>query len=414
MILGILVSNLYSIVSGKADNDEVSVISNLIYAFCWSFGAVLQGEDDVTKFDNAIRKAIKESEIFGGKIALIEKCNIFQQTFDPKLKMWVDRESPFAAILDLIKCLLEADKPVILVGDLETKILLRNLESQWATGDNGENGTVLKMTIGSQTTKETCMDKLTALFVRQDEYHLQPSDSKRLLWMVRQLETRQIEPENCLISMIADIAKNKTIYIKETGYRRKKMNQLAFIGQIHKFEGTELLNSFQELNYFHILSAKTCTPSTILSKQNLGPSIPQDILDSTLAIHNDLSAAFAENFYDSNSSGRILSLHSLETILRCVKFPATLLSVGQEHLSEEQAKEDKLDEEEAFRKVWRANVQQHLYLPLWTQSDRDTVRGILSNHDVVIDESTEVNIFQKTIGNLHFRISGFRLPAYRI
>ena len=82
--------------------------------------------------------------------------------------------------------------------------------------------------------------------------------------------------------------------------------------------------------------------------------------------------------------------------------------------SKKESEEDKLDEEEAFRKVWRANVQQHLYLPLWTQSDRDTVRGILSNHDVVIDESTEVNIFQKTIGNLHFRISGFRLPAYRI
>ena len=401
---------IYSIASGRADNDEVSIISNLIYAFCWSFGAVLQGEDDVTKFDNAIRKAIKESEIFQ-KIALIEKCNIFQQTFDPKLKMWVDKESPFAAILDLIKSLLENDKPVILVGDLETKIILRILESQWST-DNEDNGSVLKMTIGSQTTKETCMDMLTALFVRQDEYHLQPADSKRLLWMVRQLETRQIQRENCLISMIADIAKNKSIYVKETGYRRKKMNHLAFIGQIHKFEGTELLSSFQELNYFHVLSAKTCTPSAILSKQNLGPNIPQDILDLTLAIHNDLSAAFAENNAVSSSSGRILSLHSLETILRCLKidFAPSISSVsssspGDGNDASDKA-ESKLEEEELIRSAWRGNVKQHLYLPLWTQNDRDTVRQIIGQHDVAIDEAKEVNVFQKTIGHIEQAIDG--------
>ena len=399
---------IYNIVSGRADNDEVSIISNLIYAFCWSFGAVLQEEDDVTKFDNAIRKAIKESEIFQ-KIALIEKCNIFQQTFDPKLKIWEDKESPFAAILELIKCLLANDKPVILVGDLETKIILRILESQWA--DNEDNGSVLKMTIGSQTTKETCMDMLTAMFVRQDEYHLQPADGKRLLWMVRQLETRQIQRENCLISMIADIAKNKTVYVKESGYRRKKMNHLAFIGQINKFEGTELLGSFQELNYFHVLSAKICTPSAVLSKQNLGPNIPQDILDLTLAIHNDLSIAFAENNAASSSSGRILSLHSLETILRCVKLNSPYTSSSSavaagDGNDDACDKENKLEEEESIRSAWRENVKQHLYLPLWTQSDRDTVRKILAQHDVTIDESNEVNIFQKTCGHIEKAIDG--------
>ena len=162
---------IYNLVAGKSDNDEVSVISNLIYAFCWSYGAVLQDEADVTKFDNAMRKAIKESEIFQ-KISLIEKCNIFQQVFDPKLKMFVDKETPINAILDLVKTLLENDKPVILVGDLETRIILRNLESQW--NESGQTGGVLKMTFGSQTTKENCMEKLTKLFTRQDEYHLQP------------------------------------------------------------------------------------------------------------------------------------------------------------------------------------------------------------------------------------------------
>ena len=139
-----------------------------------------------------------------------------------------------------------------------------------------------------------------------------------LLWMVRQMETREIQNENCLISMLADIAKNKTIYVKETGYRRKKMNKLAFIGQIHRVYGTDLLTTFKELNYFNVLSAKSCTPNVILTRQNLGSNIPQDVLDLTLAIHNDLASAFSEsNVTVGGNPGRTISLQSLETILRC-------------------------------------------------------------------------------------------------
>ena len=155
--------------------------------------------------------------------------------------------------------------------------------------------------------------------------------------------------------------------------------------------GTDLLTTFKELNYFNVLSAKSCTPNVILTRQNLGANIPQDVLDLTLAIHNDLASAFSEsNVTVCGNPGRTISLQSLETILRCLKFS------------------DPLDDE-AIRTSWKVLLQQHLYLPLWTQSDREIVRQILKNHDVAIDESND-NIFQRTMGHIEDAIrSGRRL-----
>ena len=60
----------------------------------------------MTRFDAAIRKVFKEVDIFQ-KITLQEKCAVFQQKYDSKLKMWIDMESPFAAIMEIITLLLE-------------------------------------------------------------------------------------------------------------------------------------------------------------------------------------------------------------------------------------------------------------------------------------------------------------------
>ena len=67
------------------------------------FTAIIN-ETDVTRFDSAIRKVFKEVDIFQ-KITLQEKCTIFQQRYDSTLKMWVDMESPFAAIMEIITLL---------------------------------------------------------------------------------------------------------------------------------------------------------------------------------------------------------------------------------------------------------------------------------------------------------------------
>ena len=91
---------IFRLIAETADNDEVSILGIFLYAFCWSFGATLQEEDDVAKFDTAIRKILKEAEIFQ-KISLVEKTNIFQQKFDVKKKAWVDVDHPVNAVLEV-------------------------------------------------------------------------------------------------------------------------------------------------------------------------------------------------------------------------------------------------------------------------------------------------------------------------
>lgn len=299
----------------QSDNDELSVLSNLIYALCWSFGATLQDEEDVAKFDSAIRKVVKEVDLFQ-KIAILEKSNIFQQKFDPKMKMWVDMEHPINAIIEVIHLLLQADHPVIVVGHLETRIILRNLESKWQTE---VGGSVLKMNFGSEMSKDICMQQLIQRLSKKGEAHLEPSDEKKLLWMVRQLETRKAQKEGCLMSMLCDVAKNKTIYSKESGFRRKKIKDISLIGQIDRSKGAEVLSSFADLNYFNILSAKGCTPNTIVTPNNFDSSMPQDVFDATLAIHLDLVSAFNQSPLNSENPGKMLSLHQLENIIRCLK-----------------------------------------------------------------------------------------------
>ena len=84
--------------------------------------SAITNETDVTRFDAAIRKVFKEVDIFQ-KITLQEKCAVFQQKYDSKLKMWIDMESPFAAIMEIITLLLENNQPVI-IGMISHKISL--------------------------------------------------------------------------------------------------------------------------------------------------------------------------------------------------------------------------------------------------------------------------------------------------
>ena len=249
-------------------------------------------------------------------------------------------DHPINAILEVVLLLLNNGHPVIVAGGLETRIILRNLQSKWT-------GSVLKLNFGSEMSMHNCMHQLTQHLSRKGENHLQPSDGRKLLWMVRQLETSRVQREGCMMSMLCDIAKNKTIYSRESGFRRKKLVDVSFIGQIDRIKGAEMLSTFAELNYFNIVSAKGCTPTAIIAPpSNLESGMPQDVFDATLAIYSDLGTAFGQNQLNSNNPGKMLSLHELENSIRCLK------SSGVS------------DEEEA-RKQWRQMLFQNLYLPLW-------------------------------------------------
>ena len=256
--------------------------------------------------------------------------------------MWVDVEHPINAILDICLLLLKNGHPVIVTGGLETRIILRNLQTKW------QPNSVLKLNFGSEMSMDNCMSQLTQHLSRKGENHLQPSEKgQKLLWMVRQLETSRVQPEGCLMSMLCDIAKNKTIYSRESGFRRKKLVDVSFIGQIDRIKGADMLSTFAELNYFNILAAKGCTPNAIIaSPSNLESVMPQDLFDTTLAIYQDLGSAFGQNQLNSNNPGKMLSLHELENCMRCLKTS------------------DINDEDEA-RKQWRQMLFQNLYLPLW-------------------------------------------------
>ena len=71
---------IYSLLAAQVtgEEDEMIVFSNLLYAFCWSFGATLQDQVDVAKFDTVVRKVTKEVDVFA-KVALLEKINILHQ-----------------------------------------------------------------------------------------------------------------------------------------------------------------------------------------------------------------------------------------------------------------------------------------------------------------------------------------------
>ena len=77
---------IYSLLAAQVtgEEDEMIVFSNLLYAFCWSFGATLQDQVDVAKFDTVVRKVTKEVDVFA-KVALLEKINIFNVSADPFL-----------------------------------------------------------------------------------------------------------------------------------------------------------------------------------------------------------------------------------------------------------------------------------------------------------------------------------------
>ena len=121
------------------------------------FTAIIN-ETDVTRFDSAIRKVFKEVDIFQ-KITLQEKCTIFQQRYDSTLKMWVDMESPFAAIMEIITLLVENDQPVIIVGELETRLVLRSLENK-LLDDQQEKKIVVNMTLSSEMKKSQCLENI--------------------------------------------------------------------------------------------------------------------------------------------------------------------------------------------------------------------------------------------------------------
>ena len=323
-------------------------------------------ETDVTRFDSAIRKVFKEVDIFQ-KITLQEKCTIFQQRYDSTLKMWVDLESPFAAIMEIITLLVENDQPVIIVGELETRLVLRSLENKLR--ESQAEKIVVNMTLSSEMKKSQCLENILSQLERKGEMYMQPPGGKKLVAIIKQLESRKLSDDGNLLTMLADLCKNKNIYTKDN--RPKKIQNVAMIGQIVRSKGMELLATFDEVNYFNILSAKGCTPNAIIMQQNIGDLIPQKILDATLTIHDGLVKAFSDsNNPDLDSPAKLLSFKNLDNVIRC-------LNIQQ------------LQDKTAIKKEWTTMLYQNLYLPLWSSKDRQKVKDILSKCEVDLSEAEQ-------------------------
>ena len=331
-----------------------------------NFTAIIN-ETDVTRFDSAIRKVFKEVDIFQ-KITLQEKCTIFQQRYDSTLKMWVDLESPFAAIMEIITLLVENDQPVIIVGELETRLVLGSLENKLQACS--QEKIVVKMTLSSEMKKSQCLENILNHLERKGEMYMQPPEGKKLVAIIRQLESRKVSDDGNLLTMLADLSKNKNIYTKDN--RRKKIENVAIIGQIVRSKGMELLATFDEVNYFNVLAAKGCTPNAIIMQQNGGDLIPQKILDATLTIHDGLVKAFSDsNNPDLDSPAKLLSLKNLDNVIRCLNIQSFD------------------DETDAIKKEWTTLLYQNLYLPLWSSKDRQKVKEILLKCEVDLSEAEQ-------------------------
>ena len=272
------------------------------------------------------------------------------------------------------------DEPVIVVGHLETRIILRQLESHWQS----EVGSVLKMNFGSEMSKDICLQQLLDRLTKKGESHLYPTDDKKMLWMMRQLETQRIQSGGCLITMLCDMAKTKTIYSRDTGFRRKRMADVSLVGQIDRAKGTETLSSFDDLHYFHLISAKGCNPNVIVNPSNFDASIPEDICAMTLAIYLDLGSALAHISPSSENPAKLLSLSHLENIIRCLKVNAQ-------------------DPDDA-RKQWKKTLSTHLYVPLWTSKDRKKMEEIFKKHDVILPPPSNNFIFDQVFNLLSHKM----------
>ena len=339
----------------------------------------------MTRFDGAIRKVFKEVDIFQ-KITLLEKCLVFQQKYDSKLKMWIDTESPFAAIMEIVTLLIENDKPVIIVGELETRLILRSLENKL---QEKSDKIVVKITLSSEMKKSLCLDKIVEQLERKGETYMQPPDKKQLVAIIRHLESRVVSDDGNLLTMLSDLSKNKTIYTKDN--RRKKIRNVAIIGQIIKSKGMELLSSFHEVNYFNIVAAKGCTPNAIITQQNIDDQISSNLLDATLNIHEGLVKAFSDsNNPDPISPGKLLSLKNLDNVIRCLKV--------------------KTSDENLVKQNWTNLLYQNLCLPLWSSTDRQKVKEILQECEVDIStvEQSVGSVYDKTLAEVSRLLSAQR------
>jgi flagellar biosynthesis GTPase FlhF/predicted nucleic acid-binding Zn-ribbon protein len=373
---------LYMIMAAKSDNDDISLVSNLLYAFCWSFGATLQSQGDVRKFDAGIRTAINENDYLQN-IGVLEKgISVFQQKFDRDLKKWVAVESSLDAVQQVIELLVENDEPILLVGDLETRILLRAIESKW------DDINVVKTTPGSQMTKETCMAQILSHLCYKGEHYIQPKDNTKMLWIIKRLETRQVKSEGCLLSTLADIAKNMTIYSRAIGFRRKKFRNIAILAQVTRSKGMQLFTSFEGLNNFCVLAAKECMASTIIAAQNIADDIPEDMLEATAAIHQDLTTTFSAASVEAFNPVRIMALTDLDSLVRCLKFsPDT--------------------DEDTSRFQWTNSIIENIVQPLWTLQERQKVTEILQRHgvNVVEDNADDDTAFDRVVTAIERAIS---------
>ena len=149
---------LYENFASLSDNDEGSVLSNSLYAFCWSFGGDIQEKQEVQQFDAAVRKALKGDENLQ-KVEILENVSIFQQKFDPGRKIWVDQGSALVAVLEVMNLLAENFEPILLVGSLESRFVLKAFESKWSS-TLGEEGLVVHLNPGSQVKKRDCLARV--------------------------------------------------------------------------------------------------------------------------------------------------------------------------------------------------------------------------------------------------------------
>ena len=122
-------------------------------------------------------------------------------------------------------------QPVIIVGELETRLVLRSLESKLQ--DDPDHKVVVKITLSSEMKNSYCLDNILKHLEPKGELKMQPPNKKQLVAIIRHLESRVVSDNGNLLTMLADLSKNRNVYTKDN--RRKRLHNVAFIGQIVRY-----------------------------------------------------------------------------------------------------------------------------------------------------------------------------------
>ena len=322
------------------------------------------------------------------KVTLLENVSIFQQKFDPERKIWEDQGSSFKSIIDVMTLLANENEPMLLVGGLESNFLLKAFESRWkaqqqsAKKDSdgvddeeevGEGAVVVSVTPGSQMTKEACLNRVLEMMEPKGEHNLRPKDGAKMLWVVDGLDTRSVALEDCLLTMLSDVAKNMTIFNRAAGFRRKHFTNIQLLGQIDLASGMGVLRDFKGINNFIVVASKDTSASAVIAAQNWrGRQLTESLVEKTLAIYGEMCKTYDFNSTEADNPVNLLSLTDLSVYIDCLEFGDDL----------------ELDENGLVER-WRKSLFDNIVLPLWTVKERNKIKAILKEQEVSFDDKEE-------------------------